>query len=331
MSGVDNASFEEIGRVIASHESFAVVSHLRPDGDAIGSALALGEGLHAIGKKVEIINEDGVPDALSFLPCSGRVKRPHEVVGFRPEVAFVLDTAAFSRVGEGVAAIIQGAGTLVNIDHHVSNPGFGDLVLVDSACPATGQIVYELIRALEMPLSEAARDNLWAAISTDTGSFQYPNTTARTFEIGAELIKRGVDVGAISQSLYESYPFRRIELLRELLNVLQISAGGKVASWTLTQEIIRRYRVEPGDSEGLIDIIRSVRGVVVAVFFEEMGEGKVRVSCRSKDPAADVGKICQKFNGGGHRLAAGARMSGEIEEVRERFLEVVYAELEGNN
>ena len=164
-------------------------------------------------------------------------------------------------------------------------------------------------------MDAAIAENLFVAISTDTGSFQYPNTTARTFEIGAELLRCGVNVGRVSQLLYESYPRRRVELLRELLGTMRFEGHGKIASFSLSLETAAKLGARPEVNEGLIDHIRAIKGVVVAVFFEELPEGKVRVSMRSKSDAADVCAICEKFGGGGHKLAAGARARGTLAEV----------------
>ncbi len=170
-------------------------------------------------------------------------------------------------------------------------------------------------------------DNLFVAISTDTGSFQYPNTTARTYEIGAELVKLGVKVGDLSQKMYESYPRRRLELLREMLNVLRFTSEDCVASFALTSATAQRLGVLPEDNEGLIDNIRAVQGVIVAAFFEELGDGRVRISLRSKSPKADVSKVCGQFGGGGHTLAAGARVRGTLAEVEEEVLAAIDQQL----
>ncbi len=165
-------------------------------------------------------------------------------------------------------------------------------------------------------------ENLFAAISTDTGSFQYPKTSARTFEIAAELVRAGnLDVGKISQQLYENYPRRRLELLRELLRTMRFSECGRVATFSLSLNTAAELGVIPEDNEGLIDHLRAVHGVIVAVFFEELSDGKVRVSMRSKDERIDVCAICQKFGGGGHALAAGARVRGTLAEVEQKVLE----------
>ena len=170
-------------------------------------------------------------------------------------------------------------------------------------------------------------ENLYAAISTDTGSFQYSNTSARTYEIGAELIRAGVKVGELSQRMYESYPMRRLQLLRALLNVLKLSCGNRVASFALTQQMVAELGVNPEDNEGLIDYIRAIHGIIVAAFFEELSEGKVRISLRSKEQRVDVCKVCQQFGGGGHTLAAGARIRGNLAEVEEKVLAAICHEI----
>lgn len=172
-------------------------------------------------------------------------------------------------------------------------------------------------------MNGAVAENLFVAISTDTGSFQYPNTTARTFEIGAELVRSGVQVGRVSQLLFENYPRRRTELLRELLGTMRFEAAGKIASFSLSLKVAADLAVKPEDNEGLIDHLRAIRGVIVAVFFEELADGKVRVSMRSKSENVDVSAICQKFGGGGHKLAAGARVRGTLPEVEQKILEAI--------
>jgi len=237
-------------------------------------------------------------------------------------VLLALDTAIQNRLGKAGEAI-RSAKICINIDHHPSNPRYGDIVYIDADAPATGQILFELIKSEGLPFDRDIAENLYVAISTDTGSFQYSNTTARTFRIAAELVEAGIDVGRVSQQLYESYPRRRIELLRELLGTMRFAAGDKVATFSLSLETAKRLGVLPEDNEGLIDHLRAIRGVVVAVFFEELPDGKVRVSMRSKDEAADVCAICKLFGGGGHTLAAGARVKGTLPEVEARVLAAV--------
>jgi bifunctional oligoribonuclease and PAP phosphatase NrnA len=315
------SKFDEIGRILREHRRFAILSHVRPDGDALGSQIALALSLKELGKDVRVWNEDGMLEKYSFIPSAGLLtKPPAEPEDF--DVVIALDTAIQNRLGT-TAAAIRFAKIWVNIDHHSSNPGYGDIVHIDSSAPATGQIVFELIEDQKLPLSREIAENLFVAISTDTGSFQYPKTTARTFEIAAKLVRVGIDVGRVSQQLYESYPRRRIELLRELLGTMRFECEERVASFSLSLALSKKLGVLPEDNEGLIDHLRAIRGVVIAVFFEELDDGKVRISMRSKSDAADVCAICAKFGGGGHKLAAGARIRGTLAEVENKVLEAV--------
>jgi phosphoesterase RecJ-like protein len=237
------------------------------------------------------------------------------------DVAIALDTAIQNRLGTTLAAV-GSAKIWINIDHHLSNPAYGDLVIIDPSAPATGEIIFRLIKSQGLPFDHDIAENLFTAISTDTGSFQYPKTSACTFEIAAELVRDGnLDVGKISQQLYENYPRRRLELLRELLRTMRFSECGRIATFSLSLKTAAELGVIPEDNEGLIDHLRAVRGVIVAVFFEELSDGKVRVSMRSKDERVDVCAICQEFAGGGHTLAAGARVRGSLAEVEKKVLE----------
>jgi phosphoesterase RecJ-like protein len=315
------STFAEIGRALRDHQRFAVLSHVRPDGDALGSQLALALSLQELGKTVRVWNEDGMLEKYSFLPHAELLTKP-PAAKEDVDVVVALDTAVQTRLGAALDAV-GSAKMTINIDHHPSNPAYGDLVYVDPASPATGQILFELIADQKLPLTKEIAENLYVAISTDTGSFQYPNTTARTFEIAAGLIRIGVDVGRVSQLLYENYPRRRIELLRELLGTMRFEGKGRVASFSLSLEMAKRLGVLPEDNEGLIDHLRAIHGVIVAVFFEELPDGKVRVSMRSKSEKADVCAICMKFGGGGHTLAAGARVRGTLAEVEQKVLEAI--------
>jgi len=325
MSG--NATFAEIADALRAHQRIVVISHVRPDGDALGCSVAMALCLKELGKDVQVWNEEGPLEKLAFLPGSSLVQiPPSEPVDV--DLVLALDTAVRDRLGQRCLAAIRSAKLWINIDHHVSNPRYGDLVFIDSSSPATGQIVFELIQDTGLPFNTAIAENLFAAISTDTGSFQYSNTTSRTFEIAAQLVNAGVNVGQISEKLYHTVPRRRLELLRTLLNSTQFRHHDQVASFSLSQETAKRLGVLPEDNEALIDNIRAVDTVKVAVFFEELNDGKVRVSMRSKDPRYDVCKICSLFGGGGHTLAAGARIPGSLAHAEEIVLAAVEEELQ---
>ncbi|MEO5719849.1 MAG: bifunctional oligoribonuclease/PAP phosphatase NrnA [Chthoniobacterales bacterium] len=313
-----NHSFAEIATALRAAQKIVVISHVRPDGDAFGSQLALGLSLRELGKDVTLWNEDGLLEKYSFLPGGELLaKPPAEPQAF--DLAVALDTATQMRLGTALAAVKTD--WWINIDHHISNPRYGNLVHIDSNAPATGQILFELITSQDLPMNQPIAENLFVAISTDTGSFQYPSTTARTFEIGGALLRRGVKVGRINQLLYESYPRRRVELLRALLGTMRFEGEGRIACFSLSLQVAKELGVLPEDNEGLIDHLRAIEGVVVAIFFEELQEGKVRVSMRSKSETADVSAICQLFGGGGHKLAAGARLRGTLAEAETKILE----------
>jgi phosphoesterase RecJ-like protein len=315
------SKFDEISRVLREHNRFAILSHVRPDGDALGCQIALALSLQQFGKEVRVWNEDGMLEKYSFLPRAELLTKPPAA----PEdvdVAIALDTAIQNRLGTAFGAV-RSAKIWINIDHHSSNPGYGHLVYVDPTAPATGQIIFDLIQSQGFPFNREIAENLFAAISTDTGSFQYPKTSARTFEIAAQLVCTGINVGRLNQQLYENYPRRRIELLRELLRTMRFECDGRVASFGLSLKTAAALQALPEDNEGLIDHLRAIRGVIVAVFFEELSDGKVRVSMRSKTEGIDACVICQKFGGGGHTLAAGARVRGTLAEVEKKVLEEI--------
>ena len=323
-----DTKFAEIGRVLREHNKFAVLSHVRPDGDALGSTLALALSLKGLGKEVRAWNEEGMLEKYNFLAQAELLTQPpSEPEDF--DVVVALDTAVQNRLGTTTSAV-RHAKLWINIDHHPSNPRYGDLVYIDPTAPATGQILFEFLTNQNFPITPEIAENLYAAISTDTGSFQYPNTTVRTFEIAAELVRCGVEVGRISQLLYENFPRRRIELLRELLATMQFGCDGKLAWFSLSQAAALALSVIPEDNEGLIDNLRAIRGVIAAIFFEELPDGKVRVSMRSKNQAVDVCAICTQFGGGGHVLAAGARVRGTLPEVEKKIVEQACAAIERN-
>ena len=280
------------------------------------------------GKTVHAISEDGVPENLAFLPLSGMVQKstgePLDI-----DVAVALDTATKERLGERTLKSFANASLLINMDHHGTKPRYGHLNHIDTASPATGQIIYEFLAHQGLPMDDDVRENLFAAISTDTGSFQFPSTTARTHRIIAEMMEEGLNTADLSQKLYHEHPMRHMLLLKAQLNEMKVSADGHIASWALTQATQKSVNMLAGDTEGLIDTLRTIEGVIAAVIFEELPGGKVRVSARSKDARLNVSKVCQQFGGGGHALAAGARLPGPIAEAERIFLEALTNEISG--
>ena len=318
----ERISLPELVKLFENHSSFVLSSHLRPDGDAIGSMLGLGLMLEKLGKQVRYIHQDGVPGNLAFLEEQGneRIKRAGGVDSVEGEVFVALDTANEERLGESVLALIPQGSKRVTIDHHITNERYGDLVWVDAEAPATAQMVWELAMVGGWKIPAAAGVALYVGASTDTGSFQYANTTARTHEMAAYLLAAGLDVAEVNRLTYQNFPYRRVELLRLLLETLERSEDGRLAWWSLTKAMKDSVGYQPGDSEGLVDVMRGIDEVVACVFFEEIQDGTIRVSTRSKSEAVNVSELCGLFGGGGHILAAGARLEGPIETARERVV-----------
>ncbi|HEY0792610.1 MAG TPA: bifunctional oligoribonuclease/PAP phosphatase NrnA [Chthoniobacterales bacterium] len=316
---------KSIRDVLVSSERILILSHVRPDGDAIGSQVGLALALLALHKEIAAWNQDGCPANLRFLAGSERVVTPPAA----PEsfdTVVCLDTASRERLGTSLAGVAS-ARCWINVDHHGSNPGYGDINLVEAQAAATGEVVYELLTGYGLPFPLESAAALYVAISTDTGSFRYPNTTPRTLQTAADLLKRGIDGAAICGQIYESYPRRRAVLLGELLARARFEADDRVAAFLLDGQTKGRLGIHPEDLDGLIDAIRCIDSVVVAAFFEELPNGRVRVSLRSKSPEVNVDQLCREYGGGGHRAAAGARIRGGLQQVADIVLERVAREI----
>lgn len=323
------SDFNSIADALRDARTVGVASHLRPDADALGSTIAFALWLESTGKKVVALNEEGATSKFRYLPR-------HELVAMPPEtpiacdVFVALDTSVKNRLGTVLKAIPKDI-PILNIDHHVSNEQYGTLNHVDPTAPATGQILVEFFQHIGAPISRDMASNLFAAISTDTGSFQYEGTNERTFAAASHLISCGVDVAALSRDMYDCHPRRRFELLRHALNTAEFHSDDRIASFTLPLAVARELRVLPEDNEGIIDHLRAVEGVEAAVFFEELEDGNIRVSARSKIPEVDVCKVCREFRGGGHKMAAGARVPGTLDQVKNDFLKALDHEIHSRN
>jgi len=318
-------NFDIISNALRDARTVGVASHIRPDADALGSTIAFALWLRDCGKEVTAYNEEGSTAKFHYLPC-------HEIVSLPPatpqkfDVFVALDTSVKNRLGTVNKAIAPGT-TILNIDHHISNENYGDVNFIDASAPATGQILLEFFQHVGACVSAEMATNLFAAISTDTGSFQYAGTNERTFEAASQLISCGVDVPGLSRAMYDSQPRRRFELLRHALNTAEFHCDDRIATFSLPMDLVERLKVLPEDNEGIIDHLRSIEGVEAAVFFEELPEGKVRVSARSKFPRIDVCKVCKHFEGGGHAMAAGARVDGTLAQVKNDFLKALSDEI----
>ena len=312
----------QISELLRSQNTFLVLTHYRPDGDAVGSQLALLLLLKNLGKTVEAWNDDEVPAKFRFLPHSDLITRPPaEPKDF--DVVIAIDTSTWQRVGTA-AQRIRSRKHFINIDHHVSNETFADINWVVPEAPASGQIAFDLIKSAGFTLTLEIATCLFAAISTDTGSFSYGNTSAASLRVAAELVDTGINVGEICRHVYESYPYGRLMLLQKVLARLQLADQKRIAYMWITNSMFEESGAKREDTEGLIDYARAIHGVIVALLFEELPEaGKFRISLRSKHPNVDVNSVARRFGGGGHRAAAGARLSGEPQEIERNVLAAV--------
>lgn len=322
MSPIPVEFLQEFRQVIADAQKIVVIAHFRPDGDAIGSTIAMSEALRAQGKQVLSCNEDVVPEKLIFLPGTETiVPTPSEPVD--ADVLIVLDNGTWRRIGDRGMQALSKIPVRINIDHHQTNEGYGQLNCVCAEQCATSAVLYYLFRDLGWDITPTMRDCLYAGISTDTGSFQYDKTTPAVMEMAGHLLSLGVNVHEINRQLYQEIPWASIQLSRETLNSMQLEADCKIAYVVLSLARKNELGVTEDDTDGLIDIPRSIKGVVSAIVFEEMADGRIRISLRSKDARLSVSAIATQFGGGGHAMAAGVRMRCTLQEAQNRILTAV--------
>ena len=304
----------EIVRFTHSHHRFAVTSHARPDGDSIGSQLAWAMALKNLGKEVMVVNADPCPRPYTELPGSYKIQVAPHLEGSYDGV-FVLECNDLARTGVGNLDRY----TIINIDHHPKTQPFGDLNWLDSSAAAVGEMIYRLIQKLDLALNAEMASNLYAAILTDTGSFQFSNTRAETFTIVSDLVAAGADPGQLAQLIYQSQPLGKVKLLARLLSGLQLDPSQSIAWITLTRQMLAETGTSLQDTESLVNHPLSIDGVALVAFFREEGTGRYRVSLRSKGEV-DVGEVAARFGGGGHQNAAGLSVEGTLEEVEQRVV-----------
>jgi phosphoesterase RecJ-like protein len=313
-----------IAEEIRSHDCFLVSSHVNPEGDAIGSILALGLVLKGLGKRVEILNQDPTPEVLSFLPGA------EEIIHQAPEnvpydVALALDCGDKARLGEEFGKVKK-IGKIINIDHHVSNRHFGDINLVDPTASSAAEILFDLLRYIPVKMDCAVAENIYTGILTDTGSFHYSNTSPKTFSVARACLLTGVDPWKVAEKVYESQPLARLRLLPLVLATLEVEAGGQIPYVVVTQKMIEQSGASAALTEDFINFPRSIKGSEVALLFREISPEKYRVSLRSRG-SIDVARIAGEFRGGGHPQAAGCTVEGSLSEVKSKVLERAKAAL----
>ena len=311
---------DRILEAIGEHQTFCIVGHIRPDGDCIGSQLALALALRNAGKQVTVWNQDAIPQKYKFLNTSGLFEKPR--TGQQFDCVIATDCATYERLGKAGECVNQRK-LFINIDHHVSNTRYGDVNWVSPREPSTGELIFRLLKVARWPISKPIADLLFTAISTDTGSFQYPSTRPGTFHAGADLVTRGADLAKICDEVYQSYPLSRARLLKHVYSTFRLTADDHIAWFWLKKKDFTRTGAESDDTEGLIDHIRAIEPVVVACVFEEVEPELTRLSLRSKSARVNVSEICQQFGGGGHPAAAGARIPGSPLAVQRKVIAAI--------
>lgn len=311
------------------HQTVLLTTHVRPDADGLGSQLALADALTAMGKTPRVVIPSRLPPRYQFLdPDRTTIEQ------FRPpgddfrgvDAVLVMDTGTWNQLDEFGPFLKSLTVPKAVVDHHHTQDDLGGARFVDVTAEATGRLTYEIIRALGVPISKRAAHLMFMAVALDTGWFRHPNTTAATFALAEELVKLGADPPPLYEQLFECAPVARLRLAGRALERLQTRAGGQVA---YTEVVLTDYvdtGSVPGDTEDLINYPRSVEGVEVALLFIEQAEGGTKVSFRARS-RVDVSRLAERFGGGGHKLASGARVDGPLPAVREQVLAAVEAAL----
>lgn len=304
-------------------KKFLVVSHVSPEGDAVGSLLGMALALRSLGKEVVAYLEDPVPDLFRFLPGADTVV--HSLDGAGPfDATFAVDCGQKERLGKGFIALKE-PGRIVNIDHHATNDAFGDVNVIVPNASAAGELVYDFCMAAGVKIDKNIAVNLYVAIHTDTGSFRYSSSTPESFEKAGALVRLGADPWEISRRVYENHPAKKFKLLGMVLNTLEVvnvGDGGvkkSVALVHVTREMFRRSDAEKDLADGFVNYARGIEGVEVGVLLREAGDLRYKVSMRAKGEV-DVAEVAMQFGGGGHRNAAGFMMDGSLEEVKGKVI-----------
>ncbi|MGL4422820.1 MAG: DHH family phosphoesterase [Gemmataceae bacterium] len=303
------------------HDSFLLMTHIRPDADGLGSQLALAAGLKALGKHARVVIASTLPPRYRFLDPERAIIENFELPGTgfeNVDAIAVLDTGTWGQLGDFGPWMQAQTKPKAVIDHHRTQDDLGGVAHVDIEAEATGRLAHELLVQLGAPITPTMANHLFMALATDTGWFRHSNTTAATHALAADLIHHGATPTALYERLYESAPLARLKLTGKALERLRTYAHGQIGTVEVYLSDYTETGAVPGDTEDLINYPRSIDGVEIALIFIEQPEGGTKVSFRARQ--ADVSKLAEKFGGGGHKLAAGARLPDGLPIAREKVL-----------
>ena len=321
--------FAEIVRAIQAAETIALVSHVNPDGDTIGSALAVKQGLEKIGKTARVYCQDKVPDNLAFLKGAGEYLKPEEASRTRFDLLLCVDVADELRMGS-CAALLERCDHTAQIDHHGTNPQFAEYNCVDAQAPATGLVARELLARLGVDIDADIAACLYVAISTDTGNYAYNSTSPEAFRVTAELLEAGLPLSAINRRLYRQREIAQVRLIQRGLSTLTFHCGGAITSMILTRQDFADCGAMAEHADMLVNYGLDIVGVRMAVLARETSNpGEVKLSLRAVEPDS-VSEVAQAFGGGGHAQAAGATVRGTVEEWVARCVAAMAKSMETN-
>ena len=306
-----NQTVSDIRDAIVSRRRFLITAHARPDGDSIGSQLALAYALEALGKEVRLVNADPAPEHYLAFPGVDRIEIAREVLERDADALIVMESSDLKRTG---VAGLEGRFT-INIDHHQGNTSYGDLNWLDESRAACGEMVFDVIAALGLPLTLEIATHIYLAILTDTGSFHHSHITPRTFDICRQTVAAGVNPTAMARRVFDSNSFGKLKLIGALLDEMDLLDGGRLAVLYLNDDILNATGTTYNDTEGLINLPLTAREIQAVAFFKVGADGDIRVSLRSKYDV-DVRSVASRHGGGGHKNAAGFIVKGPLIEVR---------------
>jgi bifunctional oligoribonuclease and PAP phosphatase NrnA len=307
----------QVVELIESKRRFAITSHIRPDGDSLGSSLGLYWLLRALDKDVEVIMRDPVPHSYQQLPGAGEVRVTPAVT--QPyHAVFVIECSDITRPG----LLDLDKQFVVNIDHHSTTALFGSINWIDSTASAVGEMIYNLCKATGVRVTREIAECVYTALITDTGSFHYSNTTERTFKVASELVRTGVKPAKTAEAVFASYPWSRIQLMGAVLSTAKRDSTGRVASLRLSQEMQKRSQASDEDADGFVNYPLTVGEVEAVVLLKECAPEVYRTSLRSKGDV-NVARVAGKFGGGGHRNAAGCTLRGPWDEVEQEVIKLL--------
>lgn len=329
-NGERKGGMKEVIEAIKKYNSFLITSHVNLEGDSLGSQLAMKELLQNLGKVAFIVDSDPVPEHYKFLPqADGILNNIDKQKKF--DAALVLDCPTLNRAGR-VRDLISKDKPIINIDHHISNEKFGKVNWVDTNASSAGEMVYRIFKEMNEPLTKEIALSLYIAILTDTGSFNYDNTSSLTHEIAGELLGYGLEPALVSESVYERRSIEDIKFLGLALSNIKVNKKGDIAYLEVTKKMIKDSGADASKAEGLVNYARSIDNVKVAILFRENSKdaGSINVSFRSKGDV-DVNRIASFFGGGGHVRAAGCIAAGTLAEVEKKVLAKVEETLSGRD